>query len=202
MWVLPVAHISATGSTYLTVAVSVERYLGICRPLYHRRHSWPSYFFILPIVAFAILYNIPKFFEMRWTTALEEINGFNVSFPEMKLTELRINPNYYIIYLLWFNLTINGVIPFVLLLVLNAFIIKELGTYKSRSTVLRRYPKNQFSHPRLHHEGEEQRREVQVQMAKVSIIIVIIFIICHSVKWVANIYELIHVSRLSNMSFK
>ena len=28
-------------------------------------HSWPAKVLVLPIVAFAILYNIPKFFELR-----------------------------------------------------------------------------------------------------------------------------------------
>ena len=198
VWVLPVAHICATGSTYLTVAVSVERYLAICRPLYHRTHSWPTHFFVIPILSFSIFYNVPKFFEMESTTTLEEKNGTNMSFPQIKLTELRANPYYYQMYSLCSNFIINGIIPFALLIVLNVLITKKLRKYQSRSIIRRRTPENQMSHPRIHRQGEGQRRQVQVHMAKVSIIIVVIFIICHSFKWVANIYELICVSSKLN----
>ena len=37
-------------------------------------------------------------------------------------------------------------------------------------------------------------RKKDVGMAKVSLAIVFIFIICHSIKWIPNIYELSHVS--------
>ena len=32
------------------------------------RHNWPSYYYILPTVSFSILYNIPKFFELKTET--------------------------------------------------------------------------------------------------------------------------------------
>ena len=189
LWVFPIVHICVTGSTYITIAISVERYMVICRPLFYRTHSWPLQFFIIPIVAFSILYRIPKFFELEWTTRREERNGTNVTFPQIKVTELRTNPYYFQIYYLWSDFIINGIIPFMLLIVLNVLIFKELRKYRNRSTFRKR------SHLRIHQKGEAQRRQVQMHMAKVSIIIVVIFIICHSIKWVANIYELICVSR-------
>ena len=40
--------------------------------------------------------------------------------------------------------------------------------------------------------GGRQRKEVV--LAKVSLAIVVVFIVCHSVKWIPNIHELLHVS--------
>ena len=31
-------------------------------------HNWPSYYYTVPTVSFAILYNIPKFFELKTET--------------------------------------------------------------------------------------------------------------------------------------
>jgi len=50
--------------------------------------------------------------------------------------------------------------------------------------------------PRIHQAGVDERRQAQVHMAKISIIIVAIFIVCHSIKWIPNIYEMMFVSFL------
>ena len=64
--VTPVAYgmfgIARTGSVYLTMSVTLERYFAIVRPL--------SIFRIKKLLApaailFAIVYNIPRFFEFR-----------------------------------------------------------------------------------------------------------------------------------------
>ena len=40
----------------------------------------------------------------------------------------------------------------------------------------------------------EQSKKNEVALAKVSLTIVLIFILCHSVKWIPNIYELLRLS--------
>ena len=47
------------GSIWTTVAVSVERYLVVCQS--NKSSKFPIYF--IPILAFAMLFNIPRFFE-------------------------------------------------------------------------------------------------------------------------------------------
>ena len=54
------AHIGRVGSVFVTVSVSLERYLGIRYP--NNNHSIKKFFLPFPI-AFAFLYNLPKFFE-------------------------------------------------------------------------------------------------------------------------------------------
>ncbi len=46
------------------MAVTVERYFTVCHPFYRVSHSWSAKMYIVPIVSFAVVYNIPKFFEL------------------------------------------------------------------------------------------------------------------------------------------
>ena len=65
------AHIGRVGSVAVTISIAIERYMSVCYPTTssscHKRLLFP-----LPI-AFSILYNIPKFFEIVKCNE-EEIN--------------------------------------------------------------------------------------------------------------------------------
>ena len=54
------AHIARVGSVFVTVSVSVERYLSVRHP--NNTFSIKKWLLPLPI-AFAVIYNLPKFFE-------------------------------------------------------------------------------------------------------------------------------------------
>ena len=41
------------------------RYIAVCAPFFRLRHNIKARFYILPIVLFAPLYNIPRFFEFE-----------------------------------------------------------------------------------------------------------------------------------------
>ena len=67
----------------MTVSVSVERYLSIRNPNYN--HSIKKYLIPFPI-GFALLYNLPKFFEFvtcNDTTSIPELHPINLSFPNV-----------------------------------------------------------------------------------------------------------------------
>lgn len=67
-FVYPLGLIAQTGSVYLTVTVTVERYVAVCRPL--RARSLCTYgrakMYVLCVVLFSVLYNLPRFWEVTY----------------------------------------------------------------------------------------------------------------------------------------
>jgi len=62
---LPMGSFSLMSSMYLTISISVERYFGLCYPIQSRvkgrRRIW---LYLIPVIFFSLLYNIPKFLEI------------------------------------------------------------------------------------------------------------------------------------------
>ena len=92
---------------------------------------------VIPLVVFSFLYNTPKFFELYTIvpgdtvldsngTAVLDSNGTEVNSTEYGLwiTSLRLDFYYYNIYCMWMNFFLMGLIPFVILIVLNALTLK------------------------------------------------------------------------------
>ena len=70
-------------------------------------------------IAFAICYNIPKFFEMKVEYFPMEVNGTNVLRPQVVPTGLRLNWWYLNFYFFGFKLVIIELIPYFVLIWLN-----------------------------------------------------------------------------------
>jgi hypothetical protein len=81
-FLLPIAHIAMTGHTnntslisltnciisgsiYTTMAVAIERYFTVCHPFFKISHNWSPSKYIIPILIFAVAYNLPKFAELE-----------------------------------------------------------------------------------------------------------------------------------------
>ena len=43
-----------------------SRYITVCKPLYRRKTKIKANYFMIPITFFAILYNMPRFYEFRF----------------------------------------------------------------------------------------------------------------------------------------
>merc|ERR1719204_1090979 len=76
VYILPhmvyVIHMALLGSIYSTVALAVERFIAVCYPFLKYRRIYSSSCFIIPVVLFSVVYNIPKYFELTlvWPVAL------------------------------------------------------------------------------------------------------------------------------------
>ena len=64
-WLLPIAQSAITCNVLFTMAVSIERYFAICKPLFHRatQRDKSSARYIISLILFAVIYNMTKFFE-------------------------------------------------------------------------------------------------------------------------------------------
>jgi hypothetical protein len=64
-YLFPVAITAETGTIYLTVLVTVNRYLAVCRPYDPpgRRSVESARLHVLVVAVFSVVYNIPRFFE-------------------------------------------------------------------------------------------------------------------------------------------
>merc|ERR1712141_581565 len=93
---------------------------------------------------------------------------------------MRMNPYYVKIYCMWLNFLLMGLGPFLLLIVLNTLTLREL-------TIMAQARGQGPSVP------DDRNRRKDIVLAKVSLAIVFVFIVCHSIKWIPNIYELMQV---------
>jgi len=90
-------------------------------------------------------------------------------------TSLRQNIYYYKVYVIYMNLFIHGLIPLLSLIILNTMVYLRLRKITQESDV---------------HIQQQYVQTREVMLAKVSLLIVLVFISCHSVRWIPNLYEL------------
>ena len=92
-------------------------------------------------------------------------------------TKLRRNLDYVKWYVLGAHIIILGAIPMVLLMGLNIMTMKNMRRYKSSRIISRK---------------SKKEREIQCKMAHFNMVIVTVFIICHSFVQIPSVYELIN----------
>ena len=87
--VYAMTHVAKVGSVFTTLAVSLERYFAVCRPLWiHIRRCHPANY-IVSVVVFAVGFNIPKFmeFEVSFWITLYFLNFRHLQFPYQLLNK-------------------------------------------------------------------------------------------------------------------
>lgn len=64
----PLGIVAQTGSVYLTVTVTIERYVAVCHPL--RARSLCTYgrakLYVIAVAVFSLCYNLPRFAEITY----------------------------------------------------------------------------------------------------------------------------------------
>ncbi|KAK0409572.1 hypothetical protein QR680_004630 [Steinernema hermaphroditum] len=126
VWFYPIAHTSHTTSVYLTILVSVHRYLGVCHPFLIRRISSAKSVKIVlaAAVIFAVVFNIPRWFELQNAGCFSE---FYLRMSEVVLpTDFMMNPTYTIAYRNVAFIVVMFLVPFITLTIVNCRIISTL----------------------------------------------------------------------------
>lgn len=127
--VYPLATVMQTASVYLTMTVSLERYVAVCHPL--RARSLCTYgrarIYVIVIVLFSTLYNIPRLWEGKIKTEWSEEYNTTVYCPVQ--SDFRDNEYYQTVYIHWLYLICMYLVPFLSLAILNAAIYRQVSQY-------------------------------------------------------------------------
>ncbi|XP_040583738.1 FMRFamide receptor-like [Lepeophtheirus salmonis] len=179
-YIYPIGMIAQTGSVYLTVCVSFERYIAVCWPLKasslctHGRAK----LYVVSVVMLAFVYNIPRFFE------ISTIHNTTYNQTELVPTSLRTNPLYVKFYIAWMYVIFMYIIPFVSLAILNFKIYRTVRLANIERRALSNQQKRDFG------------------LATMLMIIVIVFFLCNILALIVNILEVlgIEISELTHAS--
>ena len=153
------AHIGRVGSVFVTVAITVERYLSVCYPNLECRGK--SLLVPIPMI-FAIIYNLPKFFELEATPQNDE-NGnkiinqsinYEIYYDDQyqknithvvedigyRGTALRLNHWYVVLYVFWSKFLLVDIFPWITVIVLNICIWRKIKDFRRfRRETLRKH---------------------------------------------------------------
>jgi hypothetical protein len=136
-YVFPLALIANMATNYLTILVTVNRYISVCRPyeasnLCSVQQARKQ---VVVVWILCILYNIPRFFESVVDTRYSPVTGENKtrSFP----TEMTLNKVYQYVYGSAMYFIFFFLIPLITLIILNYKLIYALReTQKRRAKLL------------------------------------------------------------------
>lgn len=127
-YVFPLATAAQTASSYLTLMVSLERYVAVCHPL--RARALCTYgrskFYVIFCIVFAVLYNFVKLWETKVVAYDSKTLGLIFC---VGSTELRNDKRYITIYIHWCYLIVNYFIPFLGLLIFNILIYRQVSKW-------------------------------------------------------------------------
>ncbi len=145
LFLYPFSEMALCSSIFMTVAIAVERYIGLCRPMQRLsgRGPYSAKFYIFPVLILSFLLNVPKFLESE-TVVVEPTVGptphggaaFQEGFTKIKITELRMDPYYITYYTMWTRLLATGVVPLLVLALLNSKIYLSIRQSKQQLRIL------------------------------------------------------------------
>ncbi len=168
-YVWPFALITECATIYLTLLVTVNRYISVCRPyeasdlcsIYHaRRHvCW--------VVLFCIVYNLPRFFEYKVIPYVNPATGR----PGIRSWPSTLGENIYyqIIYSNVLYFLVMFLVPLITLIILNYKLIKALRETKKKRNQL-------LSHHRDNHHSNKSEDDITL----ILIVVVLVFVICQT----------------------
>jgi len=142
--VVPLQRSAQYGSTVMTVMVTIDRYLAVCKPLAVRTKT-QVYITVASLCVYVLAFYIPSYFEY----ILPVYTGvFRDTFPEkdsfMNVTVIHIrdtmlnNIPYQILYTLILECLIRYITPTILLIVFNVQLYRALKRMQQRYLKMRR----------------------------------------------------------------
>ncbi|KAK2139757.1 hypothetical protein LSH36_1631g00012 [Paralvinella palmiformis] len=167
-YVFPCAMISEMATIYLTLLVTVNRYISVCRPYevsdfcsarHARRH-------VIVVVAFAMAYNVPRFFEYDVVQTFDE--RMNKTILINVPSSLFTNHIYQIVYSNVLYFLVMFCVPLIILIILNARLIKALRKTKKKRAQL------------LNSSTADSSSRSEDDITLVLIVVVLVFVVCQT----------------------
>ena len=129
-YMFPVALIAMTSTIYMTLLVTLNRYVCVCKP--YKVHDWCSVrharLHVIVVLCFAVIYNIPRFFERDVIN--ESTPGYDVTTAEVSL--LGQNRLYQLVYGNISYFIVMFFVPLLTLVALNYKLIEALRATRRR----------------------------------------------------------------------
>ncbi|XP_064110771.1 FMRFamide receptor-like [Macrobrachium nipponense] len=171
-FVYPLGMIAQTGSIYLTVTVTVERYVAVCLPF--KARTLCTYgrarMYVVAVALFSVVYNLPRFWEVTYKVCHQADTGDETVI--VAASALRSNPHYKEVYIMWMYLVVMYLVPFLSLLIFNSFI----------------YGKVRAANLEFQRLSSLQRNEIG--LAVMLLVVVSVFFVCNVLAFVINILEI------------
>ena len=193
----PARNILMCSSIYMTVGLSYERYTSIVRPylqlVRRKKNSLRRLFsYVTPVILFSILFNAPKFFELKLVDRIVECHDTTknqakktecIPILEISPTDLRNDKAYILWYLNVANLMVTSIIPGLLLSFFNYRIYSaSRERHQKRAKVFSRGDQQS---------GNDTKVDGEIKQRFVLFAIVVMFFICHLLRIALNVAELV-----------
>lgn len=217
-FVYPLRSVFMSSSIYMTVCLTLERHYAITSPMEYRTReasaiTKPIFYYVVPFLTFTCIYYIPKWFDLYIDKILKcedgtQLNIVNHSekYIDKTIADKNCTLNYPLVptmlrvdhhYMFWYinisNWILTALIPLVVLIYLNYKI------YLGFNQFIQRQPSSKSSEER----SNSQRQEL-IDVKKVFILfsIAALFILCHSLRIILNIDELINLTSFKELQKK
>ena len=202
-------------SIYATVVLTLERYQAITSPIQHKNRGTSVtlgkrlLIYVLPVMLFSFAYYIPKFFDLDVKevtkcqantsdasniTTLDTIASSNCTTTHIIYpTRLRTDPEYILWYINTSNLVVTCLLPISLLTFMNCRIGSSLNKF------LQRRPSSMHADGSAKSKAGAQQNKTNSDIKKTFMLfsIVILFVVCHALRIMLNITELVNLERIN-----
>uniref|UniRef100_A0A1I7V4R2 G_PROTEIN_RECEP_F1_2 domain-containing protein n=2 Tax=Caenorhabditis tropicalis TaxID=1561998 RepID=A0A1I7V4R2_9PELO len=192
----PVGLSTQTCGVYLTVLVSVHRYLGVCHPF--RAKRWvsgkPVKWAIIGSIIFSIVINLHTWLELDIRTCYSN-DLFHGPLRSIFLTQLRQNAKYNLITKCIMYTLIMFIIPFITLIIVNCRIVVALkeSTRMRNGQSMKKSTQSPLKTPSLLKTNGNSLRDRSVTLMLLAI--VAIFLCCNCLAFCNNIYDNVQLAK-------
>ena len=218
LMVYPLRKISMCFSIYLTIVLSFERFMAVTNPIHHRNRDIGNTScvkellkYITPVIVVSfIIFGCPQFFAFRMTkTSRHDINNTNAS-NQYAINEgtnavhcleawWRMEKIYILVFSNITTFIITGFIPFLSLFILNYKIYKGIkNALAARRTLSAALPMISFNYC-IELKNKNEEKEIKITPSVILFVIVASFSICHILRVVLNLEEIIYYEEVNNL---